>query len=103
LHRIDGRFVRFMHLTKHEKVLGAITRYLPRGEQPVPSARHLWLNVNAEGQIDGECRVDGAVSPEVLAALRMLDWPKLEGAYIWKQAYLVRKSAPLGRREKSQP
>ena len=48
------------------------------GEQPIVKSIDLSVTVNGDGSMDGECRVNGVVSPEVLRALRKLPWPEAD-------------------------
>lgn len=47
------------------------------------------LMIGKNGIIDGECRIDNNVSPEVLNNLRQLSWPSSEEGFMFKQFYLV--------------
>ncbi len=49
------------------------------------------VKVNQGGTADGECRVDGVVSPEALTAMQAFPWPPTQALYMLKQFYILRR------------
>jgi hypothetical protein len=59
---------------------------------PVDGQPHLLsvvLAVDATKEVDGECRVDGTISPAMLEAVKLFSWERLKTPYIFKQYYLA--------------
>lgn len=56
----------------------------------------LTLAIGKGGGLEGECRVDGRVSPELLAAMAQVPWPAAESTVLWKQYLVVREQAGSG-------
>lgn len=51
----------------------------------------LMVLVRPDGTTQGECRVDGAVSPAVLKALQSFPWDQSGTEYVFKQFYVLRR------------
>jgi hypothetical protein len=51
----------------------------------------IMVEVNQGGVVGGECRVDGVISSEALAAVRSFPWPSTQAGYIFKQVYILRR------------
>ena len=49
----------------------------------------LSVGVNPTGEVEGDCRLDAALSQSILNAVKVFSWPKLKTAYIFKRYYLV--------------
>src|SRR6266511_2121450 len=54
----------------------------------------LKVMVPPTGQPQSECRVSGAVSPEIASRLVVLDWPRAADGYMFKQAFVMKKKKP---------
>ena len=48
--------------------------------------------VNPTGEVDGDCRLDGASSQSILNAVKTFSWPTLKTSYIFRRYYLVEKT-----------
>lgn len=48
------------------------------------------VNVDGRRAVDGECRLDGRVSPALLDAVRSLPWPPGQPGYLFKEFFVVR-------------
>jgi Family of unknown function (DUF6348) len=51
----------------------------------------LSVGVNPTGEVEGDCRLDGASSQSILDAVKTFSWPKLKTPYIFKRYYLVER------------
>ena len=51
----------------------------------------LVVAIQPDGTSQGECRVDGAISPAALTAVQSFPWSKAGTAYIFKHFYVVRR------------
>lgn len=54
----------------------------------------LMLLVRRDGTTQGECRVDGIISPEVLKSIQSFSWEQNRSEYIFKQFYVLRRQTP---------
>jgi hypothetical protein len=71
-----------------------IGRLVPAFKDLNPGELHsvsLAVVVNPGGPIEGECLVNGARSPAVLAAVAAYPWARLKTSYMFKQYYVVEK------------
>lgn len=73
--------------------LGAITRGFESSRSEFHSIM-IMVAVKPDGTIDGDCSVDGMVSPEALKAARSFPWPKAANEYMLKQFYVLRRRSP---------
>ncbi len=44
--------------------------------------------------LQGECRLDGQVSPEVLTSVQRYAWPKVTDTFMLKQYYVFSSKSP---------
>lgn len=76
----------------NKKIIGALLPLIKKSNREITSL-NLMLTVNQAGEIEGECRINNEVSAGLLAELKKLDWTKSQTLYMFKQFYLLRKSA----------
>jgi hypothetical protein len=60
----------------------------------------LMIVVEKEGHVRGECRLNNAVSQELMDEMKKLDW-KSNTSFLLKQFYLIRKNEPIKPVEKN--
>lgn len=72
--------------TMHHRILTTLKNIITTSNT-VPTTISLMMVVDHDGLVDGECRLNGAVSEPMFTALNGLTWPK--GEYIFKQVYLL--------------
>lgn len=74
-----------------------LLRYLRASFQELehtPGSLHsisLTLLITSDGVAEGECRIDGAVSPSLLKAARSFPWDRRGGQFVFKQFYVVQR------------
>jgi Family of unknown function (DUF6348) len=67
---------------------------LVKGLEHSPGELHsilLLVSVEQDGTTQGECRVDGLISPAALTAVQSFPWSQNGAAYIFKQFYVLRR------------
>ena len=74
----------------HQQLTTVLTSVV--GEKPVVKSIDLKVSVDGEGGVNGECRVNGVVSQEVLRELRKISWPKGDphSGYRFYQTYILK-------------
>lgn len=73
-----------------KKIINALLPLFNKSNKEINSL-NLMVSVNPNGEVNGECRLNNEVSPEVLAELKKLNWEKSEVGYLLKQFYLLKK------------
>lgn len=76
-----------------KKLLHHLDAFIQR-LQDLPGELHsisLMVVVRPDGTTDGECRVDGAVSPSLLKTVQSFSWGRDGLNYLFKQFYVVRR------------
>ena len=74
----------------HQQLTTVLTAVV--GEKPVVRSIDLKVIVDGEGSVNGECRVNGVVSHDVLGELRKLSWPAgdPDSGYRFYQTYILK-------------
>lgn len=73
------------------RLLALITPELPKLTESQLHDVSLSLAVNPAGDVQGECRLDGASSQAILDAVKTFSCPKLKTPYIFKQYYVFER------------
>jgi len=74
----------------HTKLLTAISWEKLENDKSISSVT-INIVVNDKGGIEGECRVDGAISKDILLRLQKLEWPTTADGYMFKLAFVRRE------------
>ncbi len=75
----------------NQKIMGVLSQFLPNDDFIVLDLK---ITVPPKGEPQSECRVNGQVSNKVTQELLKLDWPRNSAAYMFKQAFVLKRKPP---------
>jgi hypothetical protein len=76
----------------NKKIINVLLPIIKKSNKNIDSL-NLILTVSKNGEVEGECRFNNEVSEEVLSELKKLSWGKNQTDFMFKQFYLIKKTA----------